>query len=47
MIRKKKEFERMWKEAIMAQFELLSQHSIGRNEKMHEAVRIVYLRVEA
>jgi hypothetical protein len=29
----------MWKEAIMAQFELLSQHSIGRNEKTHESTQ--------
>jgi hypothetical protein len=40
------ELERMWKEAVVAYFKVLLQHSIGGTEENHDKLRIAGLRAE-
>jgi hypothetical protein len=40
------EFQRMWKEAVVAKFIVLSRNFPGRTEENHEILRIAGIRVE-
>jgi hypothetical protein len=42
----KNELGRIWKEAVVTQFKVLSQHLPSRTEENHEALRIANLQAE-